>query len=141
MKRIAAIALFAVASSFGVGHALAQDLQLRATMPFNFTVGDKALPAGSYTILQVRDDLIEIRSQEGNAAVLSVAYLDSYQHVKNAVLVFNKYGDQYFLSTVAGGPGTANESLPISKTEARVRHQENLALNKSQVTIPLGEGN
>ena len=140
MKRITAVALFIVASTIGVGNALAQEYSLRATMPFNFTVGDKVLLAGTYTILPVRDGLIEIRNQDGKNAILSTADPDSDQYMKNAVLVFNKYGDQYFLREVAGGPRSLNDSLPLSKAEARVRHQENLALNQSQITIPLSEG-
>lgn len=141
MKRIAAIALFAVVTTFGVANALAQEHALRATMPFNFTVGNKALPAGTYTIFKVRDDLLEIRNQDGKVAIISTAYPDGDQSISRAVLIFNRYGDQYFLHHVAGGPSSINENLPLSKSEDRARHQENFALNQSQVTIPLGEGN
>ena len=141
MKRITAVALFVVASLFGVGHAFAQEeYPVRATLPFNFTVGDKVLPAGTYTILQVRDDLIEVRNQDGSVAVLSTAYPHSDLYPQNAVLVFNRYGDQYFLSDVVGGASAVNVNLPASKFEQRARHQENLALDKSQVTIPVSEG-
>jgi hypothetical protein len=145
MKRFAAIVLFAVASSLGVGHAFAQEYPVRATLPFNFTVGNKSLPAGTYTILQVRDDLVEIRNQDGSATTLSSVYpytvVPYAQFSSKAVLVFNRYGDQYFLHQIAGGPASINENLPVSKSEGRVRHQENFALNQSQVTIPIGEGN
>ena len=147
MKRIAAIALFAVVTTFGIANVLAQDLEypVRATMPFNFTVGNKSLPAGTYTILQVRDNLVEIRNQDGSAMTLSATYpytaVPYVQSSSKAVVVFNKYGDQYFLHQIAGGPSSINENLPVSKSESRVRHQENFALNQSQVTIPVGEGN
>lgn len=145
MKRIAAIALFAVVTTFGIANALAQEYPVRATMPFNFTVGNKSLPAGTYTILQVRDGVVEIRNQDGSATTLSTAYPSTVvpyaQFSSKAVLVFNRYGDQYFLHQVAGGPSSVNENLPVSKSEDRVRHQENFALNQSQVTIPIGEGN
>jgi hypothetical protein len=146
MKRIAAIALFAVVTTFGVANAMAQEeYPVRATMPFNFTVGNKSLPAGTYTILQVRDDLVEIRNQDGKVATLSTAYPYTavpYSQVSSkAVVVFNRYGSQYFLHQIAGGPSSINENVPVSKSESRVRHQENFALNQSQVAIPIGEGN
>ena len=51
MKRITAIvALLAAASTIGLGNAFAQGNAVRATMPFDFTVGNKVLPAGTYTI-------------------------------------------------------------------------------------------
>jgi hypothetical protein len=142
MKRIAAIALFAVASTFGTGLALAQDHQVRATVPFNFTVGNQVLPAGTYSILQVRDNLIEIRNQDGSTAALSAVDTRSGDQLLNsAVLVFDRYGDRYFLRQVDGGLSAVNANLPSSKSEDRARHQENLAVNQSQVTIPLSEGN
>jgi hypothetical protein len=139
MKQIAAIALFAVVSTFGVGSALAQDRPIRATMPFNFTVGNQVLPAGTYTILQVRDDLIEIQDEDGSA-VLSADYPHS-NLLNHADLVFNRYGNQYFLRQVDGGVSAVNVNLPLSKSEDRARRDEHLALNQRQVTIPLSAGN
>jgi hypothetical protein len=142
MRKFAAIALFAVASTFGVGHAFAQqEYQLRTNIPFNFTVGNKVLPAGHYTILPVRDDQIEVQSQDGQTAVLSAAYPHSDPLLRNAVLVFNRYGDEYFLRQVDAGATSVNQNLPLSKSEDRARHDERLALNHSQVSIPVSEGN
>lgn len=144
MKQIA-IALFALASTFGVGNAMAQEHPVRATIPFNFTVGDKVLPTGTYTVRPVGENIIEIFNENGTASVLSSvdvnsdAYTDP--HLTNAILVFDREGDHYFLREVDGGPGAVNDSLPLSKAEQRSRHQETLALNQSQVSIPASEGN
>ena len=54
MKRITSTALFTLAVLVtaalvpGTG-AMAQGRAVRATVPFDFTVGDKLLPAGTYT--------------------------------------------------------------------------------------------
>jgi hypothetical protein len=142
MRKFAAIALFAVASTFGVGHAFAQqEYQLRTNIPFNFAVGNKVLPAGHYTILPVRDDQIEIQSEDGKTTVLSAAYPHTDPLLRNAVLVFNRYGDEYFLRQVDAGAASVNQNLPVSKSEDRARHNEHLALNQSQVSVPVSEGN
>ena len=50
MKRITAIALFAIASFAVADKSFAQGPTVQATVPFDFTVGNKLLPAGTYTI-------------------------------------------------------------------------------------------
>ncbi|MBV8114110.1 MAG: hypothetical protein JO300_05170, partial [Silvibacterium sp.] len=50
MKRITTTALFILAALVTAGGAVAQDRAVRATVPFDFTVGDKLLPAGNYEI-------------------------------------------------------------------------------------------
>lgn len=143
MKRIA-VALFALAGTFGVGNVFAQqEYPVKATIPFNFTVGSKVLPSGTYSVLQVNETAIEIRNTDGSATVLSSADLTGGQfgdqYMGHAVMVFNKYGDQYFLRQVAGGPGAVNDNLPLSRAEEKARSHEDIALN--QISIPASEGN
>lgn len=142
MKQFAAIALFAVASTFGAAHASAQQAyQLRVDVPFDFTVSNKVLAAGHYTILPVRDDLIEIQNQNGQTTVLSAAYPNSGPSQHSAALVFNRYGNEYFLRQVDAGAAAVSDDLPLTKSEQRASHDENLAMNESTVTVPLSEGN
>jgi hypothetical protein len=125
MKRITAIAFFAAASFLGGASALAQDSQLRATVPFNFTVGSKHLPAGNYTVSPVFATVIAIRNWDKNAAVLSAVKPGADQSNSNAKLVFDKLGDQYFLREIFGGYGNSSHgTLPLSKSEQTARSLE-----------------
>ena len=64
MKRNFAIALLAVSTLAAAGKAVAQDLAVQATVPFEFTVGGKLLPADTYTItFVVRSDHDQERRQ------------------------------------------------------------------------------
>jgi hypothetical protein len=135
MKRITKFSLFALAGILGTGAAFAQAHSVQANVPFDFTVGSRHLPAGTYRLNSLRDDLVEVENRETRAAVLSLVASDSQQPSKGAQLVFNKYGDQYFLSEVLGGPGAINASLPVAKLEEGVRHQKTLAQNRSQVSV------
>ena len=50
MKRITAIALLAIANFAVAGTSFAQSKAVQAKVPFDFTVGNKVLPSGMYTI-------------------------------------------------------------------------------------------
>ena len=50
MKRITAIALLAIANFAVAGTSFAQSRTVQAKVPFDFTVGNKLLPSGTYTI-------------------------------------------------------------------------------------------
>lgn len=141
MKRITAIALFAAATTLGLGTAFAQGNAVRATMPFDFTVGSKTLPAGTYTINRFHNDLIEIQDWDKDASVLTATFSDDAQSKNGAVLIFDKCGDQYFLREVlAGSAGSLNVNLPLSKAEQKARQQESMAKNITRVTVQATAG-
>ncbi len=50
MKRSTAIAILAIANFAMAGTSFAQSRGVKANVPFDFTVGNKLLPAGTYTI-------------------------------------------------------------------------------------------
>ena len=125
MKRITAIALFTLASILGAGNALAQSDEVRATVPFDFTVGNKLLPAGNYSITSVSNDGIEIRNREKHVAVLALAFPDGNQSENGGKLVFDKYAGQYFLREILCESSDAmNVKLPSTKSEKRARMEE-----------------
>jgi hypothetical protein len=136
MKRLTSLALFAFAGLLGAGSALAQDCPVRATMPFDFTVGNKSLPPGAYTITRVTDDSIAIRNRDGNVSILTPAYADSNQSKNAGELVFDKYDGQYFLREILGGSFAMNVNLPLPKSE-KVRSREFLAGGQNHVIVAM----
>jgi hypothetical protein len=76
--------------------------QLEANIPFTFHAGGTMLPPGKYTI-HVLDNtdlgLMEIQSADGHtAALFEVRDAQDSTAPKKSELVFNHYGDRYFLS-------------------------------------------
>jgi hypothetical protein len=78
---------------------------MSVTIPFDFAVGGKTLPAGEYFLQRSSDGarvVTRIRSKDKDEGV----YLPQPHPVQGteiqaeSKLVFNKYGDQYFLSQV-----------------------------------------
>ena len=138
MKRITSIALFVLAGLVSAGNVLAQDHGVRATVPFDFTVGNKVLPSGTYTIAPATEHVIVIRNREKNITVMSTSYGDGKQS-KTGKLVFNKYGDQYFLREILCSSADMSVELPASKTEKRARLQEARLESTPQVFLALNQ--
>jgi hypothetical protein len=54
------------------GTSLAQSNGVEAKVPFPFAVGDKVLPAGSYTITPKSSQLLVIKNRDRTASALSL---------------------------------------------------------------------
>ncbi len=105
---------------------------LRVTIPVQFTVGTQKLPAGDYIVAPVFDKSIALRNADGGKAV--VALTDSVgggSKVQGPKLVFNRYGDRYFLAEVWLGRADTGRQLFASAEEielARVAAQKSLTV-------------
>jgi hypothetical protein len=129
MKRIAAIALLVAASFLTAGSAMAQDHAVKATIPFNFTVGGSLLPAGTYTLRSETDSptILRITDWEKGVRILTVVTPDWNPQRQANVLVFHKYGNQYFLSEIRSQASSMNVNFSTSKQEKRAKAQTQLA--------------
>jgi hypothetical protein len=125
MKNVTALALFVASTFIAGGSALAQDHVVKATVPFSFTVGDRTLPSGTYTISSgmTSPDVLEIRNWDKKVAILSLGRPDQNNPRHENSLVFHKYGSQYFLSDIRSERDTMNIHLPTTKAEKRAKTQ------------------
>ena len=81
--------------------AHAQSGDVRAHIPFSFSVSSSSLPAGDYAMVQLSQNVWTIRNTEEKRAIAATARPDGTNSEYNvAKLVFTKYGDRYFLSRV-----------------------------------------
>jgi hypothetical protein len=135
MKRTTAIALIAMANLALAGTSFAQSNGVRATVPFDFTVGNKLLPSGNYTIKQETSrHMIVIRSHDKPIAALSLVNQDGNKSPNGGKLLFHRYGGQYFLSEILCDRADLNVEIPRSKTEKRAQLQQ-ATLNSSSQTV------
>jgi len=76
--------------------------KVTVNIPFDFTAGTARLKAGTYNVKRMSDHALAIRSLDGKKTALLNAPLTigSRDSSDGRRLVFNKYGDQYFLSQV-----------------------------------------
>ena len=95
---------------------------VRATVPFPFMVGKTEVPAGTYTIDSISHAVISIRDRSTGRGVLTLVSPERPgSNDGTPKLVFNKYGDKYFLSQVSRGSGSEVMQLPTSKLEKELR--------------------
>jgi hypothetical protein len=123
MKHISVSAIaVCLLASFAVGTASAQDHAAKATIPFNFNVGDKWVPAGTYLMTSNISNpyVVSVHSEDGKITVLSVTQNDG-RRLKADKLIFTKYGDQYFLHEILCSLCGINVAFPGSKHEKIVR--------------------
>jgi hypothetical protein len=122
MKHIQrAIALSGLVLLFTFSSAMAQSDQIKVTIPFNFTVGEKTLPAGEYLLQRNRKDsntvwLITNKEQGAGIVVLtrSVQANATQQRTK---LVFRRYDDLYFLAEFWTAGNQNGRGLQVSNRE------------------------
>ena len=94
-----------------------------ASIPFSFNVGDKTFPAGEYSVKRL--------NPQSDQAALVISSIDGRRRRKvvlampvgvdraqeRAKLVFNRYGEQYFLAQVWTQADSTGLALPKSRSE------------------------
>lgn len=102
--------------------------RIRADIPFDFNISETKLPAGKYSLgraVNQSDDLIvSINDIEGRSKAIRLtnAVFRSRPNGK-ALLVFHRYGDQYFLFQVWPAGATTGRELRKSKSEREAQEQ------------------
>lgn len=96
-------------------------------VPFSFTVGDKTLPPGEYFIVrntQLSAEGLMIRSTDGrNGAFALTKSVQTEDRQEASQLVFNRYGERYFLSQVWTSGQNNGRELFTSRAEDAYAHQ------------------
>lgn len=131
-KLIASVTLLsAVLIAASAVPAQGQSLANRArfNVPFDFTFGEKQLPAGQYSVgrtLQSTDDItLTIADRDGRAKAVQLSQAVVKMHInQRALLVFHRYGDQYFLSQVWQAGSSTGRQFPVSKKERELYRQQ-----------------
>ncbi|MGC1781634.1 MAG: hypothetical protein WA708_03855 [Acidobacteriaceae bacterium] len=125
MKNISRIALFAIAALIMGAGARAQNHTVHATIPFDFALGGNLFPPGSYSITtEASSQLILLQNNKTHLAGMTVSQHDLNGSRKDCLLVFNRYGNRYFLKGIRCAGASMNLKLFTSKAEQRARTQE-----------------
>jgi len=133
------LAIAILLTTFSATTARAQsDHLIAASIPFNFMIKDRVLPAGEYLFAVVQiggANTLKIQSADGHITVFLLTRPASVKATKDEPkLVFNRYENQYFLAQVYGVEEGALQQL------ARPRAEEMLTKNasapeRSRVTV------
>jgi hypothetical protein len=107
------------------GTSLAQFTVTRVEIPFDFAVGSAKLPAGEYIVdTHIAPGVVALRATDGRgAASAQVNHTVANKPADESKLVFNKYGNRYFLSQVWEA-GKAGHMINRSRREMETAKAE-----------------
>jgi hypothetical protein len=110
--------------------------ELEVNVPFQFYAGNAKLPAGKY-ILHMLDnsdlEFMEISTANGStSALFQVEDAEANSAPSKSELIFDKYGDRYFLARVFDEGNPDGSKVPESQYEKRVSQ----AATEAQEHVP-----
>ena len=123
MKRHALILIAIAAFSTALTtHVYGQTLKtVRANVKFDFQIGDRVFPAGEYQIESISrraDNVLQIRSlRDANKTELIVTHPSNAARTQTPKLIFQKYGESYFLTEIFLDSGQWGYSLRPSRRQ------------------------
>jgi len=90
-------------------------VQETAEIPFDFHAGQSTLSAATYSVIKAASSVLQLRNDDTRDSILLMG-VGREAAKEDARLVFNRYGDIYFLSAV-WIPGSQGYSFPKTKME------------------------
>jgi hypothetical protein len=93
---------------------------LTANIPFDFFIGDKAMPAGDYDVETrgVPRQSMLLRGAQGQASAFFPSHpIETRGKGHAAELVFKRYNTQYFLSSIWTADNPIGQALYVSRHE------------------------
>jgi hypothetical protein len=98
--------------------------KITTNVPFEFVAGNKVIPAGSCTVqlAGLNSTALMIRNRDANVNLFALPQMGEIAKASGATaLVFNKYGDRYFLSAVRVEGERVIYRMPRNKAEAELQ--------------------
>lgn len=102
----------------GAGAMAGDTIAIRTKVPFDFTVGDRRVPAGDYRFERIWSPHVILISSFDTETALIVPHDEAGPAAgRPNTLVFHKYGDRYFLREIRLGNGQSGVQLQRSRSE------------------------
>jgi hypothetical protein len=121
---LAVLTVFGAALTIVPAHAQSGSRAL-ANIPFDFSVGNTTLKAGSYSVEQLQSGILALSSSDNKEHQFAMTFpSDSDQQSQESHLVFIRYGSEVFLKKVSLSGNENSYELPESRRERElVRNQ------------------
>src|SRR5689334_14665021 len=114
---IAMLSLFFVLAIAGI--QAQRPTGVEVNLPFDFTAGKATLKAGRYNIRKLSGEVFSIRREDGKQRIVNAPLTVGSRDSKGgARLVFNRYGNDYFLTQVWLTQEIGQQLFP-TKSESR----------------------
>src|SRR5215467_1340444 len=122
-KRILAMTSLLVLCGFAATQAAKAQEPVAVNIPFAFTVGETALPAGEYRVQKMDSNsaVLLIRCDEPRKSIMVTTNAAGGGKVQEqSKLVFHRYGNQLFLSQVRTAGYSSGRELHIGQREKEI---------------------
>jgi len=134
LKRVSLLCAILLATVIASAQGQTLGYRIKANIPFDFTIGNKKLPSGKYSLGRARqfsdDALISVEDEDGRSKLIGTSMpVLTGDVTREPMLVFHRYGDQYFLYQVWPAGATTGRQFPKSRSEREV--EENVVANPS----------
>ena len=116
-------------------NAQSANTQVVADIPFQFIVGDQAMPSGRYAVKTTTSQRKALLIQSTDAKCSALRLTNSIESAKDnerAKLVFHRYGERYFLAEVWGSDSNTGRKLMKSRQERAIQRELASTQSKSQ---------
>ena len=121
---ISLLTLIAIVTAVGFAQGQSLANKIKASVPFDFSVGDQKFPAGEYWIDRANensdDSIVLISSVDDHHLTFRLTVPIVTQLAKQKeTLIFHRYGSQYFLAEVwAAGADTGRKFFESNREQA-----------------------
>jgi hypothetical protein len=131
-KLYSTFAMLSIALLMAVVSVQAQSSgKLEVNIPFEFQIGSQMLPAGEYSVKRLTQNSVLVRSADGKQSAIAqtprAVTANGNEKALQEKLVFNQYGNQYFLSQVWMVRGSDGRELYKSDAEHRAAREQTVA--------------
>ena len=113
--------------NFGVGLLAAVSVYAQGSQtltvqgPFGFHADNSVFPSGEYTVDTVAPSVVRLRSADGkSSAMILTIGVQTLGTPSEGKLVFNRYGDEYYLSQVWKPGGNTGREFQKTQREIEV---------------------
>ena len=113
-KQMLSVAAALALTLIVAGHCGAQQNNMKVKVPFAFTVGDKAMPAGEYRIAELSQAraVQTIALSDGHASIMVMTNeVEREGDAPSPRLTFHRYGNRYFLVQIWTGDAEGRELI------------------------------
>ena len=127
LKRVGLLCAILLATFVVSAQAQSSSNRVTARIPFDFSIGDRKLPAGKYSVGRIRqgadDAVLTVDDERGDSKTIRTSIpVRNLDLNENAKLVFHRYGDQYFLYQVWPAGTTTGRQFLKSRTEREAQN-------------------
>src|SRR5207245_10647178 len=136
-KRLLVMAGLLVFASMAATQVVRADEPMLVNIPFAFTAGNATLPAGEYRVqkLDGNSAVVLIRCSDATASAMVVTHAAQAKELQTeSKLIFNQYGNRYFLSQVWTAGSIRGRQL-VKSPQAKEISQVARIETKSEFTL------